>query len=559
MQTLLLTVASAIILAIASAFAAPFLVDFTQWRAAFETQASRAIGAPVSIRGPIRAELLPLPRLVLRDVSIGAEAAGTGLAVAELRGSFALGPLMRGEIVAEELTLVKPRLRLVVDTEGRPVAPPGGARPAANFQVADLRIENGVVELEDRGSGSLFRLDDVDLKGEIGGPDGPFKLDGEVAGDLGGTRKRETVRLTFGPLEPAAGGEAVTGRLRLVVQGVGAAAPRGIEIDGLARFAAGVPSFEGRATIGARADAASASPLAKAGWSLTGRLRADRAALRFEQLALTLGAAQRPVELTGSGQLALGAAPRLDLTLAARQVDLNAATAGSAPLAALSEAGQALGPLAGLAPQGALSLSADTLLLGGATLRELKVGLGWSPAGWQVTALEAKLPGRAALHAAGTLPGLGTPNSGDPAFAGTLRFEAEDPAAFAAWAAPGTPGLLEGLPPGALRLTAAVNADGGGVALSGLDLAVGPARFTGEVSLRTANGGRARLDATLAARVLDLDPVLPAARRLLAAAGADLDAGLRFSGRGLRLAGLTADRLDLAASSAPDGISIERI
>ncbi|MFK8250261.1 AsmA family protein [Ancylobacter terrae] len=542
MQTLLLTIASAIILAVAAAFAAPFLVDWTQWRSAFEAQATRVVGAPVLVRGGIDAELLPTPRLVLRKVLIGSDDVSTGGSVEEVRAALSLGALMRGEVVAEGLTLVEPRLRLVVDATGRIALPTGATRPAG-FSVASLDVENGTLDVLDRGADRTLRIDDLDLRGDVGGTSGPFKLEGEVR--VGAHRM--TLRSGLGAV-----GADGAGKLRLNLQGL--ETPLGLDVDGVLRLAAGVPAFEGRVSVGGKADPAAVLPLAKSGWSFGGTVKAGREAIQADQFTLSFGGSDRPVELTGSGRLATGRDARLDLTLAARQIDLGAA-AGMSPTAALNAMGAALAPVITLVPTAAVTLSADTLLLGGAPTRDLRAAFGWSATGWQVSSIEAKLPGRSALRITGA-----TASADGGALAGTLAFESDDPVVFAGWAAPGAVSVLAGFPAGPLKLGARFAAGLDRLRLADLDLALGAVTRVGGTltyayPAAPATGG---LEAALTAAGLELDPLVEPVRRAFAATSG-LPVALAFTGSGIRLAGLGADKAAFRLSAGPRGLAIDDI
>jgi hypothetical protein len=553
-QTVLLSLATAVILAIVAAFAAPAYIDWTQWRATFETQAARAVGAPVVIRGPIVAEVLPIPKLVLHDVSIGAaDGVGTGVSVAELRGSFALGALLKGELAAEHLTLVRPKARLVLDATGK-IALPTGARSPGGFSIADLAIENGAFDVLDRASGRSIALTDVDLKGDVGGPTGPLKLDGEVESN----GHRQAVKLALGA--PSADGSS---RLRIVLGGTNA--PSAFEAEGALRLAGGQPAFEGRSSYTVKPVKDAPTPLAKAGWSLAGTVRATREGVEAQDLALSLGTGDRPVELTGTGKLA--AAPgapaqtrapmRLDLALGARQIDLNAMTTGAAPLAAAADIVQALAPLAELTASGNLTLSSDTVLIGGAPVRELKADIGWSGNGWQVKTFAAKLPGRSAVQVTGRVPRGGTAES---LFAGDLAIDAEDLPTLAGWASPDAASLLAGLPAGAANLKGTIAAGPARVRLDNLALGLGPLRLSGTAGYTYPDaGGRGRLDANLKGDGVDLDALLPAARRLLSSGRDALDVALVFDGTRVRLSGLPAGKFGLTLASGASGLSIDRL
>ncbi|TCK23292.1 AsmA-like protein [Ancylobacter aquaticus] len=560
MQNLLLTIAGAIILAVAAAFAAPFVVDWSQWRSTFEAQAARTLGAPVVIRGPIDAQILPTPRVVLRDVSIGVDGGGTGLSVAELSGRLNLGALMRGEVVADHVGLLRPRGRLVVDTTGKLSLPTGVTRPGG-FSIADISVTDGSFEVVDRANERALKLDNIDLTGAVGGPTGPVRLEGEA--DAAGLRRRVRLSLT----QFAADG---TAKMRLGAQNVGS--PLAVDADGVLSLAGGAPSFRGRAALvrAAPPSATAATPgsagadLLKA-WSLSAKVEATSQAVAATELSLTLDAAERPVELSGAARL-VGAGPgtpdsRLDLTLAARQLDLGAMTGGATPLAATDALARLLAPLADLAIVGSLDLSSDTVLLAGSAAREVKAGLDWSPGGWRARTLEARLPGGAHIALSGSLPrvaGSGDPNAA--LFGGSGVLEAQDLPGFVAWAMPQASGLVASLPAGAARLSAELSVSAGGFALDKVDLSAGDSRFAGTAAYTLpAAGGRGRVDAVLTTSDVDVDALLPPVQRLVNLGLGTTDLNLSLSGQQVRLAGGRARSLDVILKGGADGLGIERL
>lgn len=560
MQNLLLTIASAIILAVAAAFAAPFVVDWTQWRATFEAQTARAMGAPVIIRGPIEAQILPTPKFVLHDVTVGVDGAGTGLTVAALSGRLALGALMRGDVVADRLTLTRPHIRLVIDATGKLTLPTGATRPAG-IAIADLVLEDGTLDLTDRAGGRSLKLDGIALAGELGGVLGPLRLEGEVASE--GVRRK--LRLSLAQTQPDG-----TTRLRLGVQSIGS--PFAVDADGVLAFPGGRPAFQGRASVSMRgteaavaSDPASAAPDPLAGWSLAGTVAVTAQAVDATNLSLSLGSAERPVELSGRGRLAAVGTPdhpasRLDLTLATRQVDLNATTGGASPVGVIERFAATIAPLASIATSGSLDLASDTVLLGGAPMRDVRAGLDWSPAGWRARTIEARLPGRASLKLSGRLPQAPGAASDAALFAGDMTLAAEDLPAFIGWAAPDATNLIAGLPTGAAELKGTVALGADRVALDHLDLRLGGTSLAGTAAYAFAPaGGRGRIDAVLSTARVDIDALLPAARRLLGFGGERFDVRLSFSGTDVRLAGIDAAGADIILRSDTEGFAVERL
>ena len=71
MQATLLGLSTAIILALLAALVGPHFVDWTQYRATFEREATQLAGMPIRIAGQIDVRILPTPTLTLGRVEFG--------------------------------------------------------------------------------------------------------------------------------------------------------------------------------------------------------------------------------------------------------------------------------------------------------------------------------------------------------------------------------------------------------------------------------------------------------------------------------------------------------
>ena len=120
MQTTLLGLAIAAILALVAALVGPAFVDWGQYRANFEAEAARIAGQPVRIGGAIDVRILPTPTIMLRDVEVGPRAAPVFGAQA-VRVELALDGLMRGELRAAALSLTGPGIAVALDANGQVV------------------------------------------------------------------------------------------------------------------------------------------------------------------------------------------------------------------------------------------------------------------------------------------------------------------------------------------------------------------------------------------------------------------------------------------------------
>ena len=117
MQTTLLGLAIAFILALVAALIGPYFIDWNQFRPQFEAEASQVIGAPVHVGGALDARLLPTPSLRLRSVVVGGANDLGKVRADKLDVEFSLGSLMRGEWRADELTINGMALDLGLDAQ----------------------------------------------------------------------------------------------------------------------------------------------------------------------------------------------------------------------------------------------------------------------------------------------------------------------------------------------------------------------------------------------------------------------------------------------------------
>ena len=119
MQTTLLGLAIAFIVALVAALVGPYFIDWNQFRPQFEAEATAVVGAPVRVAGKLDARLLPTPSLRLRSVLVGGANDLGKVRADKLDVEFSLGSLMRGEWRATELTVDGLGLDLGLDPRGR--------------------------------------------------------------------------------------------------------------------------------------------------------------------------------------------------------------------------------------------------------------------------------------------------------------------------------------------------------------------------------------------------------------------------------------------------------
>jgi hypothetical protein len=178
-QTTLLSVAIAIILALVAALVGPFFVDWGSYRGEFEARASRLTGLDFRVSGAIDARLLPTPTIVLQGVEFGRRDEASKVRARALRIEFALGALVRGEWRIAEARLEGPEFSAGLDQAGRVAWPvPKLGFDLEGVSIERLQIEDGRAVLAAAASDSRMVLEKVSFNGELRTLVGPIKGEG---------------------------------------------------------------------------------------------------------------------------------------------------------------------------------------------------------------------------------------------------------------------------------------------------------------------------------------------------------------------------------------------
>lgn len=121
MNSFLTFIAGLLVTLLLVALIGPSLVDWNQYRAGIEAQASKASGREVRIEGDIGFNVLPSPHIRLNKMTISQAAPAGGDMFArfdEVDAEVALAPLFGGEISITHITIIRPEIHLVVNEKG---------------------------------------------------------------------------------------------------------------------------------------------------------------------------------------------------------------------------------------------------------------------------------------------------------------------------------------------------------------------------------------------------------------------------------------------------------
>ena len=503
MQTTLLGLAIAFILALVAALVGPYFVDWNQFRPQFEAEASKVIGAPVRVAGALDARLLPTPTLRLRSVVVGGANDLGKVRADKLDVEFSLGALMRGEWRANELTVDGLALDLGLDPQGRI------DWPASNgtFNFASLAIDRlnltGRVALHDAASRSTLELNDIAFSGDVRSLAGSVRGDGNFA--LAGTRYPFRVSSGQSP-------DGNSTRVHLTIDP--GERPLSIDLEGMLSFEQRAPRFDGVAVV-AKPPPKKGAEDAATPWRVSTRVKADHSAALLDQIEASYGAEDRAMKLAGSGDVRFGGSPLLRVTLAARQLDADKFLArdkdsGPAEPAHLVPALHAwLTELPRALIKTRVEASAEQIMLGGRPLQNVSVDMHGDAAPWAIDRMDFRAPGSTQV----SFTNVGAASSSANGFSGALDIGCSEPDVLLAWLQGKNDVVRRTQKP--LHLNGDVSVTRDRVAIDKLKAEIEGGTVEGRVAVAALSPGpSARVEAALKAERLDLDAAAAFVRSL---------------------------------------------
>jgi uncharacterized protein involved in outer membrane biogenesis len=517
-QTTLLGLAIAFIIALLAALIGPYFIDWNQFRPQFETEASNVIGAPVRVVGDLSARLLPTPSLRLRYVVVG-RANDLGKVRAEkLDVEFSLGDLMRGQWRANELSIGGAAVDLGLDPQGRIDLPISNGK----FNLGSLSIDRlnltGRVALHDALSRQTLELNDIAFSGEV------RSLAGSVRGE--GSFALDSARYGF----HVSSGQIADGNGTRIHLGIdpGEQTPSA-DVDGVLSFEGRAPRFEGAVALAAPPSAkAKAGDNAPASWRIAAKVKAGRAAAQLEQIDVSYGNDERALKLAGLGDIRFDASPEAHVMLSARQLDADKFLAkdsankdnANAQDGTKDRAAEPVRLLPGLRALLAtlprppistqISFGTEQIMLGGRPLQNLSAELhndATAPAmSWAIDRLDFRAPGATQISLSA---GVSSGSLGN--FSGVLDIDSPDPDVLLMWLQGRADVGYRGQQPLRLRGNIEVTADR--IAIEALQAEIDGGAVEGRLALSTpSGGGNSRFEAALKAERLDLDAATAFAR-----------------------------------------------
>ncbi|MFP4537688.1 MAG: AsmA family protein, partial [Dichotomicrobium sp.] len=548
MNGFLAALTSLLIAVFAAAFAAPYVVDWNEYRSVFEAQASKLTGRPVRVAGDVDLTILPVPEVRFEQVSIADSDGNFDTPSAKARAfrmALSVPPLLRGKIEARTVVLDGLSLRLGLDEAGNVDWPrldetamslpflPG------DVSLKSVALNDASLEVARPGEAARWRVDGVTGALSAESLRGPFKFSGRAAI---GTQVRN-VQISLGrmsaegtmPVKAVSRGEKVVYRAEgdLREQDIG-------------------PVFTGEMKATAPRSS-NASPETPPKWeaAATGRATLDNASL--SDLKLTMTRNQRPQSLTGTAELSWERGLQLDAELQSQWLDLNLLAGeqvhGRPPAEVLLHLPTLLGDVPIPARRARIDMRVAQISLGGDIISDLNVVARRGPGGWGVESLEAGLPGGSGL----TFEGEFARRDGAAVLAGTVHTSGSNLGRLLQWA---SPDMFQASDAAAktFSLSGEIESAPGMFNISDIAARLGDSRLTGSAEL--ALGEHPAATVLLDARTLDLVPYIGEGgtsgivRKLLAGSGAG-PSGYGLDGTRWRVS-MRADRLVLPELAADD-------
>ncbi|MFN0190840.1 MAG: AsmA family protein [Aestuariivirga sp.] len=204
-----------LVLAVAGALAAPFVLDWDGYKPRLEAYGEKLTGRKVEIAGPIAVRLFPWPRLIADQVKI-ANIAGSEephiLAAERVVVKFTPAALLNGTIKVEEIDIEKPAFVLERTEAGEvnwrlsPSEDIGKSRLLEQVQLDRISIKEGSLRFIDRRNGIDSGFRQMNFALAAPGIDGPWRARGtathksrayEIGVNTGQHRVQEAFRFGF--------------------------------------------------------------------------------------------------------------------------------------------------------------------------------------------------------------------------------------------------------------------------------------------------------------------------------------------------------------------------
>lgn len=496
-------------MALFAALIAPYFIDWSSYRTAFEAEAGRIIGQPVRVRGDADARLLPFPSVTFNEVVVGDDAE-PAMTISRFSMDAELAPFLRGEVRIFDMRVDQPSAVVRILDDGRldwalkrKPSPPGDLVVLEKVSITDADIT-----IVDEQNGRMHHVRDIEALVSAGSLSGPWSIEaeGEIEGHRGG------VSITTGLARD-------DGSLRMRVRLAPDEWPAMLETEGEARIEDNKPLYDGLFTFTGLSEDVGATGTERPLIVAKGDFAATNERLAIKEWRAEIGLSDDPYIVTGQTTIDTGPNPDFLLIADGQQINMDRLGTGAEQTegSAAIPIGDRLAVFNALIDRlpppplpGRVSLNLPAIVAGDTTLREISLDARPDGEAWLIDRFSANLPGRTIVEARGRLV------SGDNAsFDGALTVASTQPSGLANWLAGDVDPVIRRL--GAAGFSANVNLSAALQRFEALEVAVGPAILKGRLERELPSQGRPSLSVELTGDTFDVDAVRALA--LLAGAG----------------------------------------
>ncbi|MFZ5671882.1 MAG: AsmA family protein [Pseudomonadota bacterium] len=499
----------ALVLAVAAAFVAPFIIDWGSYRTAIENYGSKVTGRQVTVAGDISGRLFPWPKLTIHDVKV-ANPAGASMpdfiTAEEVEVRMTLAGLLGGEIRVETIDVIRPVIAFERLATGQGSWRLKSQAPASDFRLLDrirldqITVTDGTVHLIDNRRSGKATITGVNATLAAQNFVGPWRLRGMAA-----YRDR--------PIELAVNTGIWTEDAPFKFGfRIGSADGSGLvyQFDGVndGNHVTGGLRIQPAASVDGRSDAeGQLRPLV-----MTAQVTSDFDTVALDKIEISPRDqnAEGANLLTGSAEIALGANVSLKTDLRATRFDLDQ-VAGAKAKSLLREGGglALLENTLGLMPDDVdidATLGVTSLVVGGEAIDNAKLAFAVNQEAIRIKELSAGMPGQAR----GLFTGTFVVTDSGPQLAGDLAGEAGNLREFVSWVWPEGRGDIARIWTGSrgrFKLQTRFDATSDQLRLQELKYQIDESQGSGGLTL--GFGDRPALDIRLDASALDIDRFLP--------------------------------------------------
>jgi uncharacterized protein involved in outer membrane biogenesis len=549
-----------LVLAVVGALAAPFVINWNNYRDNLEGWGHTLTGRQVAISGPISVRLFPWPRLVAEDISISnpKEFGDEALMHAKrIDVQLALAGLFSGEIQVEAVEIEQPKINVTrnADGQGNWVFQLGKTGLLEKVKLEQIRIKDGLVTIHDHAHNFLTSVEHVNAIFSATALQGPWRVRGTAINngvplDLtiasSTWKKEEPFKFSFkiAPLDGALPAFAFDGaQSNDQIQGK-------VSIDP-------VVTEDGRQSLDKNF-----KPL-----QMKAEITASFNTVKLDKIHIVpADSKDNGTLIEGSANMKLDAGMKVDVSLSSPRIDLDSLAGGQS--LRVWRAGGVMALLNRVIAEFpekldlTAALEVSSLSAAGETLENVKLKSSAQKGAVRIQNFTANLPGRSAMK----FDGIAFPGVDAAELGGSLAMESNDLRAFVSWLWPEGKSSLAQYWIGARgRLKAQSDVTWSGKRFGFQNLKYELDGEPGTAELAVSLGKLASVDLRLNSKLVDLDNyiILKGVSVLngvsLAQSESGFDKRLNLNASKLRLNGVEAQDVALDFSSSFSGFEIKAL